>query len=368
MRVLVLDTYYPAFTAAHYAERPGLERAPYAEQLASLIARRFGTTDAYSANLAALGHDAADAIVNCAPLQLAWAREHGPRWIRAAARVAHPRARLAVLHAIAHAQVAAFAPDVVYVQDLWFFARPELDRLRRPGRLVAGQIASEPPPPERLRGFDLLATSFPHYVERFRSLGVDSVYLPIAFHAPILDELPGDPGQERPHGAVFAGGVDPRVHPAGTALIERLCAAGLLEVWGYGADALQPGSPILGRHHGEAWGLDMYRVLAGARIVVNRHIEAAEGFANNMRLFETTGMGALLLTEDAPNLGELFTPGEEVETYGSESELVEKLRHYAAHPDEARRIAASGQCRTLAEHTYARRIAELARTLEQRVG
>jgi spore maturation protein CgeB len=368
VRVLVVDTYYPAFIAEHYAARPGLATEPYTVQLASLMSRRFGTSDAYSSGLAAAGHEAEDVIVNCAPLQLAWAREHGPRWLRAAARAPHPRARLAVLHAIAHAQIAAFAPDVVYLQDLWFFTRPELDRLRRNGRLVAGQIASEPPPPERLGGFDLIVTSFPHYVERFREIGVDSLYLPIAFHAPILEEVPGDPEQDRPHGAVFVGGVNPRVHPAGAALVERLSAAQLIGVWGYGADELAPGSPILDRHHGEAWGLDMYRVLARSRLVVNRHIEAAEGFANNMRLFETTGMGALLLTERAPNLPGLFAPGEEVETYASEEELVEKLRHFAAHPAEAARIAAAGQRRTLAEHTYARRIPELAVTLQRRLG
>ena len=66
----------------------------------------------------------------------------------------------------------------MYVQDLGFFSRRELDAIRRAGTLVVGQIASEPPPPERLRGFDLILTSFPHYVERFRALGVDSEYLP----------------------------------------------------------------------------------------------------------------------------------------------------------------------------------------------
>jgi len=366
LRVLVVDTYYPAFTAEHYAARPGLERAPYDEQLAALIARRFGTTDAYSANFDALGHPAADVIVNCEPLQLAWAAEHGPRWTRAAAHL--PRVRLAALHRIAHAQIDAFAPDVVYLQDLWFFTKPELDRMRRAGRLVVGQIASAPPPADRLRGLDLIVTSFPHYVERFRGLGIDSEYLPIAFHTPIGEQVAADPAGERPHAAVFVGGVNPAVHPAGTELIARLCAAGLIDVWGYGADALPPGSPILDRHHGPAWGLDMYRVLAQSRLVVNRHIEAAEGFANNMRLFETTAMGALLLTERAPNLAGLFVPGEEVETYASEDELVEKLRHYAARPEEAQRIAAAGQRRTLAEHTYERRIAQLAALLEQRLG
>ena len=47
----------------------------------------------------------------------------------------------------------------------------------------------------------------------------------------------------------------------------------------------------------------------GTRIVVNRHIDVAEGYANNMRLYEATGMGALLITDRGRNLGELFEPG-----------------------------------------------------------
>src|ERR671938_438517 len=77
MRVLVVDTYYPAFVAAHYDARPGLAARSYDEQLGSLVERSFGTSDAYSRNFAELGHDAADVIVNATPLQRAWAREHG---------------------------------------------------------------------------------------------------------------------------------------------------------------------------------------------------------------------------------------------------------------------------------------------------
>ena len=366
MRVLVVDTYYPAFVAAHYAERPGLAAAPYDEQLQSLMERSFGTSDAYSSNLVRLGHEAADVVVDCLPLQLTWAREQRLRGVGASSRVPTRLGALTrrrALKRIARAQIAAYDPDVVYVQDLNWFERDELDALRKEGRLVVGQIASSPPATERLQGFDLIVTSFPHYVERFQALGVDSAYFPIAFHRAVL-ECVGH--VEREHGAVFVGGVNPRVHPAGTALMERLCAAGMIDVWGYGAEELPAGSPILERHHGEAWGLDMYRVLAGARIVVNRHIEAAEGFANNMRLYETTGMGALLLTEAAPNLHELFEPGREVVTYSSEDELVSKLRHYATHEDERAAIAAAGHERTLREHTYERRIAELAELLEER--
>jgi spore maturation protein CgeB len=181
----------------------------------------------------------------------------------------------------------------------------------------------------------------------------------------VLDEV--NVNGDRAHGVVFVGGVNPGVHPAGVALLERLSRRVDLEVWGYGADALPSGSPLRARHHGKAWGLDMYRVLARSRIVVNRHIEAAEGFANNMRLYEATGMGAALLTEDAENLGDLFEPGSEVVAYRGEEDLITSIEELAADDGRRGAVAHGGHERTLREHTYDRRIAELAAMLEARL-
>jgi len=107
----------------------------------------------------------------------------------------------------------------------------------------------------------------------------------------------------------------------------------------------------------------MYEVLARSRIAINRHIEAANGYANNMRLYEATGVGTLLMTESRKNLPELFAPGGEVVTYEGDADLVAKLRHYAQNDTERERIAAAGQARTLGEHTYRLRMEELAEIL-----
>lgn len=376
MRVLVVDTYYPAFLTDHYGERPSLRDSSYDEQLRSLYERRFGTSDFYSRHLRELGHETAELVVNCEPLQFQWAREHGMRMPQAlgAAGRAPGAGRLgeAGLHSVAATQIEAFAPDVLYLQDLWFFKRHELERFREGGALVAGQIASRAPPAKLVEGFDLIVSSFPHFVERFRGLGIDSCYLPIAFEPRVLEDLNAmrvgaEPGSERSHEVAFVGGLDPSVHPARVELLERVAAVAELDVWGYGAEALPPTSPLRGRYRGQAWGLDMYRVLADSKIVVNRHIDAAEGNANNMRLFESTGVGAMLLTDEGANLSELFESGRELITYDSAGDLVESVRHYLGNEDERRAIAAAGQQRTLGEHTYGRRIAELAEALEQRL-
>ena len=111
----------------------------------------------------------------------------------------------------------------------------------------------------------------------------------------------------------------------------------------------------------------MYRVLARARVAINRHGDIAEGHANNMRLFEATGMGALLATEAADNLPDLFEPGREVLAYTDADDLIEQVRHHLEHEDERRAVAAAGRQRTLRDHSYAERIATLAGMLERRL-
>src|SRR5207247_2081626 len=159
--ILVLDTYYPAFLASHYAARPGLADQAYHEQLHSLFERSFGTGDAYSHYLRELGHDATEIVANCEPLQRRWAGEQGRRFPtdRAVWRAPTPigyLARRRLLRGIALTQVAAFDPQIVYVQDLWFFTAGDLDRLRRDNRFVVGQIASSLPAERLLRRYDLV--------------------------------------------------------------------------------------------------------------------------------------------------------------------------------------------------------------------
>ena len=84
-----------------------------------------------------------------------------------------------------------------------------------------------------------------------------------------------------------------------------------------------------------------------------------------MRLYESTGVGALLLTDRGRNLADLFEPGVEVAVYDGPDELVAQIARYLTDDDERREIAVAGQRRTLAEHTYADRMAELSEILER---
>ncbi len=341
-----VNTYYPDFLRSHYRDRPGLADASYAEQHAALQQRFFGDSDFYSCGLRTAGFAAHDLIVNCDPLQASWAREEG---------IVGEGLGVAV------AQIARAQPDVVYLQDLSLANKAFIEAIRPHVRLIAGQIASQVPEHADLRLLDLVVSSFPHFARDFQARGLTAHYQPLAFEPRILEVLPGGP---RDLPLTFVGGLS-QAHTwrKGTGLIETLASETPIAIWGYGARTLSPESQVRQRWRGEAWGLDMFSLLRRSRVTVNRHSEVADRFANNMRLFEATGSGALLITDHKDNLDELFRVGEEVVTYRSPEECIALTRYFLAHEDEAGAIAKAGQERTLREHTYARRMAQTAEIL-----
>lgn len=374
MKIVVVDTYYPAFLARFYAQQNVLVAADYPTQLQALLNACFGTSDFYSRHLNALGCEAQDLVVNCVPLQQSWAQSHNVPLSQLALKVPHRLFRVPVLGKfladlpglmdVAIAQIKAARPDVLYCQDLSFFPGEVLRELRQHVRLVVGQIACPLPPESFLKSYDLILTSFPHFVDRLRTLGVASEYFRIGFDDRVLTLL----GRVRKDiDFSFVGGIS-RHHGGAIPLLEYLAENTGMRVFGYGADSLPTSSPIRQRHGGEVWGLDMYRALARSRITLNRHINVAENNANNMRLYEATGVGAMLLTDRKDNLHELFDIGREVVAYSSKEEAAELVRHYLAHPEEAAQIAEAGQARTLREHTYALRMQELVPILRRHLG
>jgi hypothetical protein len=335
-----------------------------------LIGLRFGTSDFYTHHLRQLGHEAEDIIANCERLQGLWSAEAD---YTPPASLPIPRriARLPIIRWLSHVrdpftaiiaeQVRRFSPDVLYFQDLNICPPSVLRALKAHTRLLVGQIACPLPSQDYLAPFDLILTSFPHYVDRFRAMGMASEYFRIAFEPSILDELGP---MKRDLACTFVGGIS-AAHGQRTEFLEHLARHVEIQFFGYGRETLSADSPIVPRHQGEAWAMDMYRVLARSRITVNIHIDVAENFANNMRLYEATGCGALLITDRKDNLGELFAVGTEILAYASPQEAVALIEYYSSRPEIASEMAHSGQSRTLREHTYRQRMEELSSILSR---
>ncbi|MAE65756.1 MAG: hypothetical protein CMJ18_15920 [Phycisphaeraceae bacterium] len=370
MKWLIVNTDYTAFLDWLYRRHAGLENAPYAEQLARRDESLFATADFYSTNLRRLGHEAVDVHANNLRLQSAWAREHGiaaPRsetWGFRMRRGVVPWVERSPsdrwIYRTLAAQIRHHRPDVLLCHDL-NLSRDFFRRMKPHVGTLVGQFAAPLPPDcEDLPVYDLLLSSLPSYVERFRAMGIAARQLPFAFDSRVLDRV-GRPA--RSIDVSFIGSIF-RVHASRRRWLEAVTARAPITAWCPDRHGLKQEEIPRCRVQGSAWGVEMYRVLAASRITLNHHIDLAGNFANNMRLFEATGAGCLLITDHKFNLHEWFEPDREVVTYRGAEHCAELIRYFLEHEDERRAIAEAGQRRTLADHSYLRRMEQLVDIVE----
>ncbi|MEN9626185.1 MAG: hypothetical protein RL557_513, partial [archaeon] len=86
------------------------------------------------------------------------------------------------------------------------------------------------------------------------------------------------------------------------------------------------------------------------KIVFNCHVDNTALYGN-MRTYEATGLGALLLTDRPEQMRKLFVPDEEIITYASLEEAKEKMIFLRDHPEIVERIAKKGYERVMRDHT-----------------
>ena len=146
-----------------------------------------------------------------------------------------------------------------------------------------------------------------------------------------------------------------------------------IDVYGYGVENTDEQSPIRSHHRGPVWGLNMHEVLHRSHITLNRHAcidvrgQVVKNLANNMRLYEATGVGTCLITEQGDNLKEMFTANQEIVTYTSDEDCLEKIQFYLSHEKKRSAIALAGKQRTLREHTYLHRMTELLEIIQKQL-
>jgi spore maturation protein CgeB len=89
--------------------------------------------------------------------------------------------------------------------------------------------------------------------------------------------------------------------------------------------------------------------------------------AVNQRVFDVPAAGGFVLTDRRQDLESLFAE-DEMATWSSFDEAVDKARFYVRHPERRQKLAARARHRVLAEHTYQHRVATVLAALRGRFG
>ena len=94
-----------------------------------------------------------------------------------------------------------------------------------------------------------------------------------------------------------------------------------------------------------------------AKIGINVH-NRGKFTIGNYRLFELPGNGVMQISDGGEYLSEFFKVGEEIESYETTEELVDKVGFYLAHDDARERIARAGYRRVMRDHRMVSRLRE----------
>lgn len=253
----------------------------------------------------------------------------------------------------------ATAPEVVVVVKGDLLGDPFWEALDRTGvpRVVwlYDEVRRTLFGPERLARLGVIASYSPGDVAALRATGVQAHHLPLAFDPSCAgSRIPSDD-------VVFIGAR----YPGRTRVLTELQGAGVsvlavgndwshrvvdrLRTWDHRRPPV-PARPSVARAVGAG-------LMAGARATLNIHGDQ-DGFT--MRTFEASGVGALQLI-DRDDVAMHYEPGEQILTFETVDQIVDHLEWARRDPAGARRIRSAARRRTLAEHTFAHRAAELER-------
>lgn len=372
MRFFILNTDYPLFIRWLYNQYPGLTEEEYLVQYQKRMLSYFGTNDFFSSNLYKLGYEGWDVIANIEPMQKAWAIENGFKISDSKLSLRWRKKFIPWPYYIKHwkywlypillAQIKYYRPDVIFSLAMEIIDDDFLRQVRPFTRLIVGQHAATPLY-SKISEYDLVFSSLPNQVAYFRKEGLNSELLPLSFEHTLINRI--DLTANKIHDVVFIGGVSDMYRDS-IPILEKISEMGNLKIWSFDRTAIMNNPLLRNSYRGELWGLEMLQTLQNAKIVLNRHSNFADKFfANNIRLFEATGVGSLLLTDDKPNLSDFFSVGHDIISYKSQTDCIEKIEFMLKNDQFRISISKNGQQKTLKDHSYLNRMVMLVDILKK---
>lgn len=396
-RFLKIASFHSEFLKSYYKKNSTIIHSSYSEQHDHLMAAKFSWSNYFQTGLNALGNEAFEIVTNANPLQKMWAVENN----------ISPEDDSLLLK-----QIQSIRPNVILLQDSLLFTPEYIDKLREKVPSVKQIIGwcCSPFKPEHFAIYkkcDYVIACSQKFIDLFINEGLDCYELNHAFDISILEQIDNVPFSER-NDLVFSGNLIYGIefHRNRIKLLEaisrkvynikyyvnppesNLFYTAALQMSYLAAKSLsklglkklvnstpklnkallsnefprssKPSKYFLDRIAGEPlFGIDMFNLISTFKIGLNYHGSIAGDYAANIRMFEITGVGTCLLTDNKSNINKFFNPDTEIVTYNNIDECIEKMTWLTNNPATAKEIAEAGQRRTLKDHNFNVRIEQL---------
>lgn len=395
-RFLKVTSYYGSFLEYFYNRYPDILSKSFDEHLKLLLSGGFGWGNFFQLNLNKLGNEAHEMVYNADKLQFAWTRENNTK--------------LYSKEEIFLNQLKKIKPEILFLQDVSPFSRDYLNRIRAevPSiKKIIGWLCS-PFGAEQIKTLascDFVFSCSELFISRLKSEGIKCYRLNHAFEKTLLPQIESDNTYSETD-FLFVGSLFPgsELHDLRVEIIEGLLKEKinmkiysqfhkiqriflkrkayqfyqllkrlkLESIYDISSATRRVAdykevprnmtlSPIFLKALDSTpiFGIEMLKAYSKAKLGFNYHGGVAGEYASNIRLFEVTGAGACLITDHKINISDFFIPDQEVITFKTADECIEKVKWLLNHPDKRKQIAQAGHHRTLSEHTFYNRTVEL---------
>lgn len=377
---------YSGYLDLFYNSHSDLAHLSYKEHNALLLEETTEFAGSYIRNFRMLGVDAECVIANDEKLLKKWVRENG----------INP----GKLSDILFDQVRSFSPDILWIENLSFVTADLLQQIRQQVKCIRLIIGLHCAPfnskvLDSIAGVDFVITCTPGIKSMIESMGKKSYLVYHGFDIDLLQRITDETDIPKTDflfsGSLITGG---DFHTKRIRLIERILEENIqmalyvnldknykikikqsiylfttflkklkMEKMFDGFQFLKYGSArvdsyseaLLKNQKPPVYGIDMFNLFLRSKIVLNFHVGAAGDYAGNMRMFEVTGVGSCLLTDNKKNMKDLFDIEREVVVYENAEDCISKVKWLLDHEEERKSIALAGQQRTLNSHTVENR-------------
>lgn len=402
-RIVKITSFYRDYLSDYYERKPLITQQKYDVQLSDLMEEGFAWADFFAQHLRKLGNEAFEIVRNAEPMQLTWASENDVKTDN-----------------ILLYQLKKIKPEVVFFQDTISYSSEFIKDLRKevPSiRLIIAHVCSpySNAQLDLFKSFDFVLVCSPGFQKYFNRHGIMNFLFYHGFEQSLLPKIT-DNNNFSNNEILFVGSFiqsetfhDQRLKLVESILEENLplsiyskinqqsffnlkfkqaayLSAELLKLLSLQkfirSNTILRKSALLKELPGKqqfsanfyshlnnkaVYGIEMLKLLQKSKICLNNHGGISGEYAANIRMFEVTGAGSLLLTDNKINIRDLFEPDKEVITYDSHSECISKLKWLLENPVEIGKVARAGHERTLKSHTLEQRVEYLNELILQKL-
>lgn len=209
--------------------------------------------------------------------------------------------------------------------------------------------------------YDYFLNYDPYVVELLHKQGYqNALYVP--FSADIPENSQWSLQTNYPYNITFIGSYHPVRYAEREEILKQVKDLGL-HIWGNKAWL---DTSLREHYQGRPSTEEMLDIYRKSKMVINVDLLSSfEGTGVNLRPFEITSSGAMLLNhDDRKDIFNLFKEGKEFVSFHGSEDIREKIAYYLNHEEERARIARAGFERTRDAHTYVSRLRDVFESIQ----